>query len=208
MITSGSVRPFPARIAAPVAAAGIGLLAGALTAYLQGVLPEAWNTIANSGAVWTVIAFAVAVGLTRSLAHGAVIGGLVLVGEVLGYYGYDSGLQHIPQLHSAEILWTVAAIWVGPLAGVAAQLVRHGAPAQRVTALLAVCGVVVGEGCYLLRLAGVPATGRVEIGIGLLAALAAVMFVPAAIQARLAAIAAGVLVAGSVYVLYSQPIIA
>jgi hypothetical protein len=38
------------------AAAG-GLAVGGLTLWLQGILPGAWNHLANSGAVWVLAAF-------------------------------------------------------------------------------------------------------------------------------------------------------
>jgi hypothetical protein len=190
------------------AAAVTGIAAGGLTAYLQGVLSEDWNTIANSGAIWTVVAFAAAALLGRSYATAALAGTLVLVGEVAGYYSYVSDVAHIPALHSAELLWTLAAVWIGPLAGLGAYLARWGRADHRVIALAAVCGVIAGEGVYLVRLAGVPRAGWVEVLIGLAGAGAAVVAVPASLRARVSAVGVGLAIAASVYVAYSQPLLA
>jgi Family of unknown function (DUF6518) len=194
--------------AALVTAAVAGVVAGGVTAYLQGVLSENWNTVANSGAMWTVVAFAAALVLGRSQVSAVCTGTLVLVGEVVGYYSYDANLQHIPVLRSEVMLWTFAALWIGPLAGLGAFFTRWGRADRRVTALLAVCGVVAGEGVYLLHIAGVPRSGWVEIVLGLTGATAALIAVPAPPRAKLAALAAALFVAVSVYLAYRQPMIA
>lgn len=184
-----------------------GLFAGAVTAYLQGVLPASWNTVANSGAVWTVVAVALAVPLARSREVAATAGLAALAGEVGGYYGYVEGVRHVPIWLPAAILWAIAALWVGPLAGLAAHFVRWGSPGWRCTALVALCGVVAGEGGYLVRVAGVARAGWVEITLGCAGALAALVTLPGAPRGRLGAAGAGVLAGVAVYAAYSQPII-
>jgi hypothetical protein len=191
-----------------LAAAGVGIAAGAATAYLQGVLSATWNTVANSGAVWTLIAAAAAAVLGRQRATAISTGMLVLVGEVAGYYAYVGDVRHVPVLRAEELLWTVAALWIGPLAGLAAFHARWGRPDHRVVALVAGCGILAGEGLYLWRLAGVPGAGRVEALVGVAAAAAALSLVPAPVRARLIASGAGLLVATAVYLAYSQPLIA
>ncbi len=194
--------------AALLAAAGVGIGAGATTAYLQGVLSPNWNTIANSGAVWTLVAAMAAAVLGRQRATAISTGMLVLVGEVAGYYAYLGDVRHIPVLRAEELLWTIAALWIGPLAGLAAFHARWGRPDHRAVALLAGCGILAGEGGYLWRLAGVPIAGRVETVLAVGAAAAVLAGVPAAFRARLLASAAGLVVALGVYVAYSQPLIA
>src|SRR3954452_18185860 len=71
-----------------LAAAAAGGTAGGLTAYAQGILSTGWNTVANSGAVWTLGAPVVAGLLGRQRATAVSAGMLVLVGEVVGYYAY------------------------------------------------------------------------------------------------------------------------
>jgi hypothetical protein len=201
-----SVRVVSSSTAALFAAAASGICAGGLTAYLQGVLSANWNTIANSGAVWTVVAFAVAGLLARTPATAMAAGTFVLVGEVAGYYAYVADVRHLALLEPAELLWGVAALWIGPLAGLAAFAARWGSTGPRVIALGALCGVIVGEGAYLARLAGVPRAGCVEVVIGT-AGVAATLLAPAPARARLAAVTASASVAAAVYVAYGQPLI-
>jgi hypothetical protein len=184
------------------AAAFAGLVAGGLTCLLQQYLPGDWNMVANSGAVWTVAAFAAAALLARTRRTASVAGLLVLLGEVAGYYLYLADVRHLPGLHSAELLWTVAALWIGPLTGYAAYHARWGHAAQRMTALSAMAGVIAGEGVYLVRIADVPKAGWVEVVIGTAIAGWALTQrrVPAA--ARAAALSTGVLVTIAVYEAY------
>jgi Family of unknown function (DUF6518) len=181
-----------------------GLAAGGLTAYLQGVVPAGWSTIANSGAVWTVVAFAVAAiaGRTRGTAIAA--GLLALLGEVAGYYLYLAQVLHIPATDSEQVLWTMAAMWIGPLAGLGAFLARWGSARERMSTLLVLAGVLAGEGAYLIRLAGLPKPGWVEIVLALL--LAAVAGTPGrvAVWTRAGAVALGAVTAAAVYFAYSS----
>lgn len=208
MTAQPTYRPTPAATAALLGAAITGVGAGALTAYLQGVLSENWNTIANSGAVWTVVAFAAALVFGRSRFSAGLSGTLVLVGEVAGYYAYVADVRHLPVLHAAELLWTLAALWVGPLAGLAAWAVRWGRPDQRSIALAAMAGVVAGEGCYLIRVAAVPRSGWVEVVIAVAGAAVTLVALPAAVRARVTALGVGLFVTAAVYLAYSQPLIA
>ena len=193
--------PSTAVVALPAAAIA-GLLAGGLTCVLQKFLPGDWNIVVNSGAVWTVVAYVVAALVARTQSGAALAGLLVLVGEVAGYYIYLADVRHLAGLHSAEILWTVAALWIGPLTGFAAYRARWGDAAQRMTSLTAIAGVIAGEGAYLVRIADVVRAGWVEIVVALLITATALATVRAPARARFAALAAGVWVSGAVYVAY------
>ena len=75
------------------AAAG-GLAIGGLTLWLQGILPGAWNHLANSGAVWALAAFgagilAAGLGWRRSA-----LASLALFGAVTGYYASATIFLH------------------------------------------------------------------------------------------------------------------
>jgi hypothetical protein len=196
-----TLRAPSAPIGIPVAALG-GVLAGALTCLLQGVLPGNWNTAVNSGAVWTVVAFAAAALLAGTERTAMIAGLLVLLGEVAGYYVYLADVRHLPGLHSAEVLWTVAALWLGPLTGFAAYRARWGDTVQRMIALACIAGVIAGEGGYLVRIAGVPASGWVEIGLATAIACAALTVRPTAHRFRVAALLSGLAVAIAVYTAY------
>ena len=189
-------------------AAAVGIAAGAVTAYLQGVLSAQWNTVANSGAVWTLVAALAAGVLGRQRATAIAAGLLVLVGEVAGYYAYVTDVLHLPVLRAEEVLWTVAALWIGPVAGLAAFSARWGAGAARMVALLGFCGIVGGEGAYLWHIADIPGAGQVEVAAAGLGAAAALWRVRARWSARGVAAGVGLFVAAAVYVAYRQPLIA
>jgi hypothetical protein len=197
-----SIRIAPSAIATLTTAALAGLAAGALTAYLQGVVSADWNTVANSGAVWTLVAFAVAIALGRSQTTAVAAGLLALVGEDAGYYIYVADVRHLPVVHLAELFWTIAALWIGPLTGLAAFRVRWGSAEQRMTALTAVAGVVAGEGCYLIRLAGVPAAGWVELALAATLGSCAIAAASVPFRTRSAALATGAITAAVVYLAY------
>ena len=197
-----TLRVRSAAVVALPAAAIAGLVAGALTCLLQEFLPGDWNTVVNSGAVWTVVAYAVAVLVARTQRDAALAGLLVLVGEVAGYYVYLADVRHLPGLHSAEILWTVAALWIGPLTGLAAYRARWGDAAQRMTSLAAIAGLIAGEGAYLVRIADVVRAGWAEIAIAAVITAGALATGRAPTRARLGALATGIAVGAAVYLAY------
>src|SRR5258707_8570847 len=71
-----------------------GIAVGGLTLGGQRVLPGAYNQLANSGAVWSVAAFAAARFLPVRIRRAAVIGALALVGSVTGYYASTTLVLH------------------------------------------------------------------------------------------------------------------
>jgi hypothetical protein len=196
--TPTTIRTATLSAAALTTATAAGLAAGAGTAELQGVVPESFNTVANSGAVWSVVALMVAAAAARSRATAVGAGLLALVGEVAGYYIWVSRVRHLPVLPSEELLWTVAALWIGPIIGLAAFAVRWGPRHHRAWALAAVAGVVAGEGWYLIRFAGVPVSGWVELGVAAVLGGTAV----SSTRARLTTIGTGALAAVLVYSAY------
>ncbi|MER6694990.1 DUF6518 family protein [Streptomyces minutiscleroticus] len=136
-----------------VPAAVGGLLFGVLTNLAQGWLPGAWNQIANSGAVWSVAAFAAgALPYRRASVLRAAIGGLAAeVGLVVGYYGYAEygyGRAGMGDLYW-PLVWLGMACVAGPLFGAAGHWWRHGRNrARRVTGPAALAGVFGMEGLH------------------------------------------------------------
>ncbi|MGW2425980.1 DUF6518 family protein [Streptomyces sp. NPDC001709] len=130
-------------------ASGAGVLLGALTNLAQGWLPGAWQQIANSGAVWSAVAFAAGALLSRQgpLSRSA-IGGLgAEAGLVVGYYGYAQfGRDGAGDLFF-PLVWLGMACVAGPLFGVAGHWWRRGRDARRrVTGLAAFAGLFGMEG--------------------------------------------------------------
>ena len=95
----------------PAAALVLGIAVGVSTSYLQGELPGSWNTLANSGAVWTVVAFAIAAAVLRHAEPRRSLAGLAaLLGEVLGYYAVASPIRASRRAPSERTLWIAAAL--------------------------------------------------------------------------------------------------
>jgi hypothetical protein len=116
-------------VTAAVAATGGGVLFGVLTNLAQGWLPGAWNQIANSGAVWSAVAFVAGALLAgrRGTVVRATVGGLgAEAGLVVGYYGYaEFGRDGMGALFY-PLVWLGMACVAGPLFGVAGYAWRRG----------------------------------------------------------------------------------
>ncbi|MFJ9634002.1 DUF6518 family protein [Streptomyces sp. NPDC101175] len=125
-------------VATGTAAVG-GLVFGVLTNLAQGWLPGAWNQLANSGAVWSTVAFAAGALLTRrgTLSRAVTCGLGAEVGLVVGYYAYaELGRGGMGSLFF-PLVWLGMACVAGPLFGVAGHWWRHGRDARRRIAGLA-----------------------------------------------------------------------
>lgn len=142
-----------AGVAVTVAALG-GLLLGVLTNLAQGWLPGAWNQLANSGAVWSAVAFVAGALLAeRGTVLRAVTAGLCAeVGLVVGYYGYaEFGRDGMGSLYF-PLVWLGMACVAGPLFGIAAHAWRHGTHAwSRIAGLAAFAGLFGMEGAMYAR---------------------------------------------------------
>ncbi|MFD4373380.1 DUF6518 family protein [Streptomyces sp. NPDC058486] len=125
-------------------ATGAGLALGVLTNLAQGWLPYPWGQIANSGAVWSCVAFAAgAVLFRRAAPRQAALGGLgAEVALVIGYYGYaEWGRDGMGSL-VFPLLWLGLACVAGPLFGVAGHwLGRPRDTWRRVVGIAALAGV-------------------------------------------------------------------
>jgi hypothetical protein len=146
--------------------AGGGLAVGVVTSWMQGVLPRSSDFLANSGAVWLVIAFLLASWPARRASIAVAAGVVALAGEVVGYYAIAAPVRHIATSSSERLLWGAAALLIGPLVGLAAFRARTGRPGERVAAAAAVCGVVAGEGLYALERLSYHEQGGIEIAVG------------------------------------------
>ncbi|MER6096589.1 DUF6518 family protein [Streptomyces sp. NPDC001728] len=127
-----------------------GLLLGVLTNLAQGWLPGAWNQIPNSGAVWSVAAFAAGALPARKVGLPvAAVGGLLAEsGLVIGYYGYAEVARGGVGSLFAPLVWIGMACVAGPLFGVAGSWWRGTSPRHRVIGLAALTGVFGMEGIH------------------------------------------------------------
>lgn len=165
------VTPRPRLGSATIAlAVAAGLAIGAATLLLQKLLPGAWNHLANSGAVWVAGAFAFTAWRARNPKEGAILGVLVLIGAVVGYYGSASvtGVQDVTAVRGPAI-WSGVALVAGPVFGVAGFAYRRGPAVVRVVAVALLAGLFIAEALYLLAefsyLAEAVVTGAIGLGI-------------------------------------------
>lgn len=166
-----STRTAPRSSPVLVAAGALGIAVGVATSLLQGVLPDPVAFLANSGAVWSLVAFAAvaAVAARRWTPAVAVLGGtLVLVAEVLGYYAVASPLRGIATSETERVLWVGAALVLGPVLGLAGHRARSAEPVRRATACGAVAGLVAGEALHAMVRLGHPVQAWVELTIAVM----------------------------------------
>jgi len=120
-----------------------GLLVGAVTNVLQGVLPDALQAISNSGSVWSAAAFA-AGALARVPGRVAVLAGTATeVGAVVGYYAYAELVRDGMGDLTYPLFWLALALVAGPIFGTAGAWWRTGTGWRR-TAGPALLGGVFG----------------------------------------------------------------
>jgi Family of unknown function (DUF6518) len=128
----------------------IGLALGVLTVLGQGVLPDNWNRIANSGAVWVAVAFAVGA-FMASDRTAALAGAATLVGAVIGYYVTVPWLVEGAASSSRSVaIWGVTALVGGPVFGLAGRWWRTGTEGRRAIAIGLLGGAFAGEGAYTM----------------------------------------------------------
>jgi hypothetical protein len=160
-------------------AAVIGIGAGVATSYLQDVLPDSSNSLANSGAVWVVIAFLVAVVIGPTYRRAVLAGLLVLLAEVVGYYWVAAPLREISTSSSERLLWSVAAVVIGPIVGWCAGAVRLGDARRRTAGGCAIGGIVTGEAVHLIvRVGNHETAGWVMLVVGIAWVLEMLVWVP------------------------------
>lgn len=142
--------------------------AGALTSYLQAVLPYAVAPLANSAGSWCVVAFALA-WWCRGAAEAAVTGALALGLLVAGYYA-AAHLRGFAVSPTSVTFWCAAAVTVGPALGAAAVAVRRGRGTPRLAAALLLPLLLVVEGVRsLAQIADTTSsaywTGQIVLGV-------------------------------------------
>src|SRR4051812_29252030 len=120
---------------------------GALTSVGQQFLPDDLRSLANSAGSWTAICFVVLV-LSRIRGwRAAGLGILVFIALNEGY-GVVSRLKGFPYGILFENPWTIIAIVIGPIIGLAASWVQSKRPALVALGAAAPATVLVGEGVY------------------------------------------------------------
>ena len=120
-----------------------GLLVGAVTNVLQGVLPNALQALSNSGSVWSTAAF-VAGAVVKVRGRTAVVAGTAIeIGAVVGYYAYAELFRDGMGSLAWPLFWLAVALVAGPIFGTAGAWWRTGEDWRR-TAGPALLGGVFG----------------------------------------------------------------
>lgn len=126
----------------------LGVAAGIATTYLQGRLPGPTSALANSLAVWSLVAFIVTLLFRQTGGRAALMGAVTMLGEVAGYYAIAAPLRDISATTNERIFWLSAAIVIGPIVGLAAGWWTNGRVIGRLGAAAAMSGIVLGEGVH------------------------------------------------------------
>jgi hypothetical protein len=145
-------------------AIALGVATGILTLAGQAVLPAEWNRLANSGAVWTAVAFVV--GSRSPTARSAAVLGTVTLLLALVSYDLAARITAIGLSTTGLVIWGATAIVAGPLAGLGGWLWRS--PGRWSMAGPAFVGAVFSaEGLHtLLRLPELAKVGWIELAVG------------------------------------------
>jgi Family of unknown function (DUF6518) len=162
----------PKRPALLLALGGMaGFVLGVVTSLGQGIADGEWNTLVNSGAVWSLAAFIVgAFGTANLPAVG--MGITTLLGAVAGYYVSATIKLDFASAFSGIIFWGLVAVVAGPLFGLAGYWWRNKTCWQHRLAIGFLGGVFAGEGVYtLLSIPHKPISGWVMLAFGLLVPL-------------------------------------
>lgn len=161
MERTASARPLP-RAVIPVVA---GIATGVLTLALQALLPEALNRLANSGAIWVTVAFAVGT-LMRDWRSAAVAGTVTLLLAVAGYYA-AAAMAGAGVSTGALAIWGGTAVVGGPVFGTAGWAWHARRDRTEAVAAALLGGVYLAEGAYtLLVVPAMAPAGVVEVVAG------------------------------------------
>jgi hypothetical protein len=131
------------QVAGAAAVAAVGLGAGALTAYGQGQLPAGVAPLANSAGPWVLIATGTALGARRSWSAAAA-GALALMALLTGYVVADA-LRGYPSAPATIEYWGLAAVFIGPVLGLAAYWLRSAVAGPAALGAGLISGVLIGE---------------------------------------------------------------
>ena len=165
-----SVRsPSAASIARALGVAVVaGLVAGAVTQLLQGILPAEVGSIANSATPWLAVAFGVGAIAPRWWIA-ALAGAVALLAALVGYYGlvqvrYGYGVE----VRGTVLLWLIAAVVGGPVFGVAGRWWRGDGPWRRAIGPALLGASAMAEGVYLAGIPTVASAAPLFVVVGLL----------------------------------------
>ena len=121
----------------------MGLLTGAATSLLQGVLTAPWSALVNAASPWLAVAF-VAGALVPRRGLAALAGAATCTSEVAGYY-LTAAARDFPAAASTILFWIVCGVIAGPVLAEVGRMWRAGGFLVR----LAASGAL--GACFLLE---------------------------------------------------------
>ncbi|MFY0406886.1 DUF6518 family protein [Solicola sp. PLA-1-18] len=130
-----------------VALLGLGLVAGMLTSYGQGHLPDQLHALANSSTSWTVVAYVGAL-LARRWWTAVAFAYLTFVLLLVGYEIASTLRVSIGMGPNTWAFWLGAGLVVAFPVGYAAWAVRARPAVGRLLSVALLAGLAVGEGVY------------------------------------------------------------
>ena len=137
-----------------------------LTLLGQAVLDGDSNRLANSGAVWVTIAFAL--GAVMSSDREAAVAGTATLELALVGYQLASSIAQLSLGASAFVIWTGTALVGGPVFGIAGRRWRAEAGRSGLVAIALLGAVFVAEGAYTLwTIPDLWRAGAVEVVLGI-----------------------------------------
>jgi hypothetical protein len=143
-----------------------GLTTGVLTLLGQAVLDGDWNRLANSGAIWVTVAFAVGAAMVSD--RDAAIAGIATLLLALVGYSVAASLAHSPLGGSAFVIWAGTALVGGPVFGLAGRRWRVDPGWTRVVSIALLGAVFAAEGLYTLWvIPDLARAGWVEVVLGI-----------------------------------------
>lgn len=110
-------------------------------------MPGILNQLANSGAVWVIIAFVLG-RFAPAWKRAALAGVIALVGEVAGYYTIASIVVGVPDSFILIYFWLAVALVAGPLLGAAGYFSPNAQGWLQPISTAALGAVFIGEGLY------------------------------------------------------------
>lgn len=182
LITDRAHTPAGTLAIALVAGSALGLAAW----WLYAVVPAPWNTLANTSALWGLVAAAAAYAQRAERTLAVLAGMLAQLGMVVAFAMADGASQR------EWLMYLLVGVIAGGAFGAAGWLARSDARWDRLTAAGIIGGVIAGEGLYGIAVVD-PAGPQwwCELALGLLLAAA----IGHGVRERLFAVAAAVMVA-------------
>jgi hypothetical protein len=144
----------------------VGLATGTLTLVGQALLDAGANRLANSGAIWVTVAFAI--GAVMASDREAVVAGIATLLLALAGYQLAAWVAHASLGASGLVIWSATAVVGGPAFGLAGRRWRVDARRSRILAIALLGAVFVAEGAHtLISIPDLAPTGWVEVLVGL-----------------------------------------